>query len=166
MQKHDAMPHSRFELPFILLVEDDENDAFGMELAFTKIKLSERVRRVCDGASAIEYLEGKGQYSARSEYPLPSVVLVDLHMPRMDGFEVLRWIRQHPNFQHLVVVVLTSSEDDGHIRKALGLGANSYLIKPKTFAEFTNMLESLEAFWKMHQRPNANGGVKKSSPPT
>jgi len=154
VENNNIMSQSEFQLPFILLVEDDDNDAFGMELAFSKIKLAERVRRVSDGARAIDYLEGKGVYAARSEYPLPSLVLVDLHMPQMDGFEFLRWVRKHPQFQHLVVVVLTNSEDDEHIRKALGLGANSYLIKPKTFREFTEMLEALEAFWKMHHRPN------------
>ena len=154
MAKSALASEKRIKLPFILLVEDDDNDALGIELAFAKLELSAQVRRVVDGAHAMDYLEGKADGS-NSPAPRPSIVLMDLHMPRKDGFEVLSWIRAHPTFRHLVVVVLTSSENEADIRKALDFGANSYLIKPDSFLEFTNMLQQLAAFWKMHQQPSS-----------
>src|ERR1043166_6480723 len=108
MAKNKGLQAAGFQLPFILLAEDDDNDAFGMELAFHKAGLGERVRRVCDGDDAIDYLSGKSKYSDRHEFPFPSLLLLDLKMTHKDGFAVLDWARSHPRWRNIVIVVLTN----------------------------------------------------------
>jgi len=141
--------------PFILLAEDDDNDAFGMELAFENVGLARRVRRVCDGDQAIDYLRGDGEYRDRAKYPLPSLLLLDLKMAGQDGFAVLEWVRANPRWKNLVTVVLTSSENPADMEKAYALGANSYLVKPSSFASFANMLKLLEGYWSINQVPSS-----------
>jgi len=102
---------------------------------------------VGDGEEAQAYLEGTGKYHRRDEFPLPNLVLLDLKLPGMDGFELLEWIRNHPAFKALRVVVLTSSSNISDIKKAYELGANSFLVKPRDFTRFTAMMGTLESFW-------------------
>src|SRR6267142_5224903 len=117
----------------ILLVEDREDDVLIIAKAFAEARLDNEVRVVSDGEAAIQYLKGEGIYADRSKYPLPNLILLDLKMPKVDGFEVLRWLRQQPAFANIVVVVLTMSTAIRDVNLAYQLGANSFMVKPDDF---------------------------------
>src|SRR6266566_3274226 len=104
--------------PVILIVEDREDDILLIQKAFQRAKIATARQIVRDGEEAIAYLSGSGKYSQRNEYPLPWLVLLDLKMPRVDGFEVLKWIRSQPELNRLVVVVLTSSDQIKDVNQA------------------------------------------------
>ena len=93
------------------------------------------------------YLEGVGQYADRKNFPLPDIMLLDLKMPKMDGFEVLAAMKTRPEFQHIRVIVLTSSEDIFDVNKAYELGASSFLVKPLEFENFAGLMRTLNHFW-------------------
>ena len=131
----------------ILVVEDREDDIRIILKAFEQAKLVNPVQLVRDGDEAISYLKGQGKYSNRAEYPLPDLVLLDLKMPRMDGFDVLRWIREQPGLMGLRIVVLTTSEQISDVNLAYQLGANSYLVKPVNFADFVQTTKTLHGYW-------------------
>src|SRR5437016_684237 len=120
----------------ILLAEDEEEDVVLLKLGFAKARFLNPVQVVPDGAEAIAYLQGAGKYSNRSDFPLPNLLLLDLKMPRKNGFEVLEWLRQQPQLSALPVVVLTSSDDMRDVNRAYQLGANTFLVKPVDFAHF------------------------------
>ncbi|MFN7140837.1 MAG: response regulator [Limisphaerales bacterium] len=132
---------------FILIVEDNDDHAFFIQKAFVQARLANPTFRVSDGDEAIEYLKGEGKYSNRCEYPVPGLVLLDLKMPRRNGFEVLEWIRQQPGFKGLRVVVLTTSEELREVNRAYELGANSFLVKPVTMPDFMQLVEAVNAYW-------------------
>ncbi len=105
------------------------------------------MQNVGDGEQAIAYLRGQGKFADRAQYRLPSLVLLDLKMPRATGFEILRWIRAHPALNHLPVVVLSGSELQDDIRHAYAEGANSYLVKPLGFDALVGLVRSLAEVW-------------------
>ncbi len=135
------------ENQFILLVEDDPNDVLLIQRAFAKAGLKNTLKTVRDGEQAIQYLSGRGIYQRRETYPLPFMMLLDLKMPRANGFEVLEWIRADPQLKRLLVVVLTSSNHQPDVDRAYDLGANSYLVKPVEFDEMVNMIQRFEMYW-------------------
>jgi CheY-like chemotaxis protein len=114
----------------ILLAEDDENDVFFMRRALQKAEIEYPLQMVTDGQQAVDYLSGEGQFGDREQFPLPSIILLDLKMPFLDGFEVLSWIGSQPALKHIPVVVLTSSAEERDRRKAEELGAKAYFVKP------------------------------------
>lgn len=132
---------------FILLVEDREDDVTLVLRSFDKAGVTNPIQVVGDGEQAIAYLSGSGKYSNRNEHPLPELVLLDLKMPRVDGFEVLKWIRAHPQLSKLRVVVLTSSEDIRDLNLAYKLGANSFLVKPMDFNHFVELSSFIADNW-------------------
>src|SRR6266850_4379035 len=113
----------------ILLAEDREDDIVLVRRAFAKAYVLNPLQIVRDGEELVAYLKGEGKYANRAEYPLPDLLLLDLKMPRMDGFQVLEWIRQQPGLSNLRVVVLTSSENMRDVNRAYQLGANSFMVK-------------------------------------
>ncbi len=131
----------------VLLVEDDDNDVMFMQYAWKKAELTNSLSVVNDGQSAADYLSGVNQYSNREVYPLPCLVLLDLKLPTMDGFEVLRWIRQTPTFHNLLVIVVTSSSAESDARLAYSLGANSYIIKPSNPERLGEFVKLLKQYW-------------------
>jgi len=131
----------------ILLAEDREDDVLLIRRAFQKADILNPIYVVGDGQEAIAYLAGEGKYANRAEYPLPDLLLLDLKMPRMDGFQVLTWIRQQPSFSTLRVVVLTSSEDFGDVNLAYKQGANSFLVKPLDFESFIETARIVREYW-------------------
>ena len=137
----------------ILVAEDDEADRFFINRAFTKAGIKHLVF-VEDGQEAIDYLGGEADYSDRAAYPLPDLMLLDLKMPRLNGFDVLEWLRKQPGLRRLLVTILTSSDQATDIDRAYDLGANSYLLKPHGSHELTDLVNRLQRYWlELNQRP-------------
>jgi CheY-like chemotaxis protein len=136
----------------ILLAEDREEDVFLIQRAFGEAFILNPLQVVHDGEGVLAYLDGKGQYSDREEFPLPALLLLDIKMPRMDGFEVLDWIRQQPSLKSLRVVVLTSSSNMRDVNRAYELGANSFMVKPMDFNDTVQMSKFLMGHWLRDSR--------------
>ena len=117
----------------ILVVEDNENDAMLIGRGLTNACIPNPKHFVKTGEEAVHYLQGVELYSDRKRYPLPALILLDLKLPGMDGFEVLKWIRSQHQFRELRVLVLTCSSEVRDVNRAYQLGANSFLIKPLEF---------------------------------
>lgn len=128
---------------FILLVEDDEDDAFFMKRALAKAEIDMTVHIAVNGQEALDYLKGAGKFSDRSQYPLPTIVFLDLKLPYVHGFEVLKWIRSQPALNDVPVIVLTSSPEPRDREKAMQLGAKTYLVKPPTREMVLTVLEAM-----------------------
>ena len=111
---------------------------------------------VSDGEEALSYLDGAGKFADRTLYPLPDLILLDLKMPKMDGFEVLDELRKRPALKAIRVIVLTSSEQIYDVNRAYELGASSFLVKPLDFENYASLLATLNRFWL---RQNAMPGV-------
>ena len=131
----------------ILLAEDREDDILLIRRAFQKAYVNNPLHVVKDGEEAISYLSGEGKYSNRAEFPLPDLMLLDLKMPRVDGFEVLEWIRKQPGLASLRVVVLTASDHLRDVNRAYKLGANSFMVKPVDFEDVVHMSRFLTVYW-------------------
>jgi CheY-like chemotaxis protein len=131
----------------VLLAEDDPDDICLTQLAFKKGRLANPLQVVRDGAEAIAYLEGEGRYADRHRYPLPILLLLDLKMPRVNGFQVLEWLQKHPVMYRLPVAVLTSSDHDPYVQRAFELGADSYLVKPPNAETLLALVQRLHAYW-------------------
>ncbi|HVV00243.1 MAG TPA: response regulator, partial [Verrucomicrobiae bacterium] len=102
---------------------------------------------VRDGQEAIDYLLGEADYSDRASHPMPDLLLLDLKMPRLNGFDVLSWLRHKPGLKRLLVTVLTSSNEPTDVNRAYDLGANSYLIKPHNSKELSTLVQQLQRYW-------------------
>jgi len=148
----------------ILLVEDREDDIALIRRAFERAQLPNPLQVVRDGAEAISYLAGERGYSNRAEYPLPGLVLLDLKMPGVDGFEVLRWIRQQPGLRNLLVVVLTSSQDMKDVNIAYKLGANSFMVKPMDFENIVEMSKLIRDYWLLHNVQPSTSRAPRNQP--
>jgi CheY-like chemotaxis protein len=131
----------------ILLAEDEEDYVLLIRRAFSQANIPNPMHVVWNGQEAISYLKGEGKYSNREEYPLPDLFLLDLKMPRVNGFEVLQWLRQQPGLATLRVLVLTSSDQIRDVNEAYRLGANSFLVKPIDFEDFTQLSRLIQDFW-------------------
>jgi CheY-like chemotaxis protein len=129
------------------LVEDDENDVFFLQRAFKQASISNPLHRVRDGEEAITYLCGLEEFSDREKFPLPHLMLLDLKMPRKNGFEVISWVREQPGLRRLPIIVLTSSKEDPDINRAYELGVNTYLVKPAKFERLVEMMRTLQLYW-------------------
>jgi CheY-like chemotaxis protein len=112
----------------VLLAEDSEDDGLLLEMAFGQLDRLRLLPRMTDGEETIAYLKGDGKYADRRKYPLPDLLLLDLKMPRLDGFQVLQWLRANP-FPRLVVAVLSGSDDPEQMAQALDLGAHFFHTK-------------------------------------
>jgi CheY-like chemotaxis protein len=141
----------------VLYVEDEQADAIFMRTAFSDKGLASAFQLVSDGRAAIEYLSGTGKYADRNEYPLPAVVLLDLNLPQVPGFDVLKWMRNHPDFLATPVVVFTSSVRQEDKVKATELGANEFVAKPSSGMQFGEVVEALRQKWLGTTRCNQIG---------
>jgi CheY-like chemotaxis protein len=131
----------------ILLVEDNRMDVELALDAFREARLMNPVHVASNGQSALDYVFGRGQYADRVAYPLPKLILLDLKMPGIDGFEVLRQIKASPILKRLPVIILTSSKEEGDRALSYDNGANSYLVKPVSFDGFLNIVHQIEGYW-------------------
>lgn len=114
---------------------------------FRKARLSHPLVIVRDGQEAVDYLSGNGPYADRFAHPLPALVVLDLKMPRMSGFDVLAWLATKPEFRSLPAVVLSSSADESDIKRARQLGAREYFVKPHSFDDLINIAHQMHARW-------------------
>jgi CheY-like chemotaxis protein len=147
----------------ILLVEDNEEDILLLRRAFRNANIANRLVEVRDGQAAIQYLSGDADYADRARYPIPFLVLLDLRLPKLSGFEVLAWIRDQPEFAELIIVVLTGSDQVQDITKAHELGANSYLVKPGDFHDLVEIVKRIEGRWLITDRPHEPASWKGAS---
>lgn len=130
----------------ILLVEDNENDVELARLAFAERGLEADVTVARDGQEALDYLYGEGPHTGRGE-EAPALVLLDLNMPRVSGYEVLRRVKEHPRLRTVPVVVFTTSDAAGDRRLCDALGADAYLVKPFDFSSFVDVVGELATTW-------------------
>lgn len=113
----------------ILIAEDSESDAILIEEGFASARVPFSVRFVRDGSEAVSYLQGQNKFADRRQFPIPFILLTDLQMPRMDGFELLQWVRRSKAFHTLPVIVVTGSDESEDRARALSLGAEAYVTK-------------------------------------
>lgn len=135
------------EQPVILIAEDNEDDVLMLNRAFQQASVVAPRQIVRNGEEAIAYLKGAGKFSNREEFPLPDLFLLDLKMPRKNGFDVLEWLRTQPSLSRMRVVVLTTSEDLRDVNRAYALGAASFLVKPVNFVEFKDTIQAMYNYW-------------------
>jgi CheY-like chemotaxis protein len=130
----------------ILVAEDSEDDRFMYGRALEKIGLK-NVRFVPDGEEAIAYLRAEGKYADRNEYPFPNWLIVDLKMPRKGGFEVLEWVRAHPECSVIPAIVMTSSMIPADVKRAYEIGVNTFFSKPHSQAELVSLFQGILDYW-------------------
>jgi len=137
----------------ILLVEDNANDVELTTRALRRSNLANQMYTVRDGAEAVDFLFGQGEYAGRDSSQFPRVVLLDLNLPKINGLEVLQIIKEDPRTRRIPVVVVSSSRDDPDIERAYLLGANSYVIKPVHFDQFASAMSSIGLYWLLVNQP-------------
>jgi CheY-like chemotaxis protein len=142
----------------VLVAEDEESDALILRLAFAKAGLSDSLVIVGNGQEAVDYLAGKAPYNDRAAHPLPSVVLLDLKMPRLSGFEVLKWLRENAALRKVPAVVLSSSPDESDIRKARQMGACDYFVKPFGVDALVDIVQTVRTRWLGPHEAGEHGG--------
>jgi two-component system response regulator len=137
------------ELSRILLVEDNPDDVALTLRAFKRSHLMNPIDVARDGIEALDFLLARGEHSARASMPLPTLVVLDLKLPKLDGLSVLKTIRAEERTRFLPVVILTSSKEEQDLISGYSLGANSYVRKPVDFAEFLDAVKVLGIYWLM-----------------
>lgn len=145
------------DLRTILLAEDNPNDVELTLQALGEHNLANRVVTVNDGVEVLDYLSCEGRFKLRKKGN-PAVILLDIKMPRMDGIEVLRTIRSHPDFKTLPIVMLSSSREEFDLKRCYELGANAYVVKPVDFKDFFEAVKQLGIFWAMINELPPEGG--------
>lgn len=131
----------------ILLIEDNEDHAEIILRGLTNHRVANRVHHVPDGEAALDYLLQRHGFRDPASSPRPSLILLDLRLPKIDGLEVLKTIKQSARLQHIPVVVLTTSETEQDVARAYDYRANSYLVKPIDFIRFRSLIDSLGFYW-------------------
>jgi CheY-like chemotaxis protein len=138
----------------ILMIEDEEADAIMLRRAFDREGLDSAIQVVTDGREGVRYILGEGDYSAREKFPFPQVVFVDLNMPVMTGFEVLRWMKENGTYDILPTMVFSSSNRREDIEEAYRLGANAYLVKPNSLSDLQKFARITHEFWTNCAKPD------------
>lgn len=136
----------------ILYAEDEADDVFFLQRAFRSAGINAPLHTVNDGQATVEYLAGTGLYGNRERFPLPRLILLDINLPHLSGFEVLTWIRGTSAVPLLPVVILTSSTHRTDVHRASLLGANGYLLKPSDPLQLCDLAKALKAYWLTFDR--------------
>jgi CheY-like chemotaxis protein len=144
----------------ILVAEDDPGDRFLLEIALSKVDLDMSVHSVGDGQQAIDYLKRIPRSRNQTAYPMPTLLLLDLKMPKVNGFEVLKWVRKNSRLRDIPVVVFTSSQEPEDMQRAYEAGADAYIVKPQDPDEFMEVVRNMEMHWlNLHATPECGSGV-------
>lgn len=131
----------------ILVAEDEETDALILRMAVQQAGIPNPLIITHDGTETLAYLRGEAPFSDRSTYPLPALLILDLKMPALTGFDVLSWLRSRPDFTELPAVVLSSSSHEADVAKAREMGAREFHVKPHSFKELTRLVQELARRW-------------------
>jgi two-component system response regulator len=140
----------------ILLVEDNPNDVELTLLALKENNLTNKIEVVRDGAEALDFIFATGPFAGRRVEDHPKIVLLDLKLPKIDGIEVLRRIKEDSRTHAIPVIVLTTSREERDIVEAYNLGVNSYIVKPVDFEQFTQAVRTLKLYWLLLNQPPRN----------
>jgi CheY-like chemotaxis protein len=132
----------------VLLVEDDLNDIFLVKRAFKMAHIQNPLQVVTDGQEAIHYLRGEGKYADRRTYPLPKLIVMDIKMPRLSGFEVLQAVKGDGKpLRRIPIVIVSASDNPEDINRAYEMGANAYMVKPVDFRAVEHLFSSITHYW-------------------
>lgn len=131
----------------ILLVEDNPDHVILTKMVFEKYNVANKVYVATDGAEAIDFIYHRGKYNNGNNSPRPGLILLDVKLPKMDGFEVLKQLKGDPEYSSIPVVMLTTSSQDEEIVRGYAEGANSYVTKPVKFSEFAEKVKSIGLYW-------------------
>ena len=145
--------NQRFNEVEILLVEDNLNDAELVIRALRKVNLANNVVHLKDGAEALDFIFGHGEFAERDLKKLPKVILLDIKMPKVDGIEVLRQIKESKDTKRIPIVIMTSSKEEQDIIVSYELGVNSFVVKPVGFTEFAKAVSELGLYWLLVNQP-------------
>ena len=145
----------------ILLVEDDPADARLIQRAFTKAGIVDPIVRLTNGDDAVAYIDGQPPYDKRAIHPIPTLVILDIKLPRRTGLEVLKWLRSRSDgLRRLPVLMLTSSRHLVDVNRAYDYGANSYLTKPDTSEQLLTMAQAIRTYWlTLNELPTLEGAA-------
>lgn len=137
----------------LLIVEDDENDRVLLKRAFEKLNVGYQIHPLQNGNEAVAFIKGEGVYANRKAYPFPTFILTDLKMPGGDGFDLLYYLKQHPEILIVPVVMLSGSDDPSDVRQAYSLGASSFIVKPHGLSELEGIVQKLHYYWSECEVP-------------
>lgn len=137
----------------ILIAEDNENDVLILQRALRTVGFNNPFHISRNGVDVLKYLQGEGPYSDREKFKFPRIMITDLKMPLMDGFELLEWLQKNPKCGMVPRLVLTASQQESDIQRAYQLGANSYIVKPAQFDHLVAHLRLVFDYWKMCEKP-------------
>jgi CheY-like chemotaxis protein len=148
----------------VLVAEDNPDDALLLRRALEKAGIRARVQIVADGEELLLYLQGRGTYGNRALSPLPSLIILDLKMPRKTGLEVLEWLNCNRDISIVPTIVLSASNLENDVRAAYHLGANTYFVKPSTFDELVDTMRTVDIYWKKAVKVRPDGPVATKPP--
>ena len=131
----------------VLVIEDHPDDILILRRAFSKAAPDVPLQFAQSGTEAMAYLKGSERYADRTVYPLPTLLLIDLKLPGIDGFDIIHWVRNESGLRDIPIVVLTSSSHPGDVSRARELGANAYHVKPNDANALVGMVEGLSLYW-------------------
>jgi CheY-like chemotaxis protein len=152
----------------ILLIDDNPDDAIIFQRAFAKTPSKVQLHLACSGLEALDYIRGVDRFANRALYPLPALLVLDLNMPGIDGFNVIQWVRKESQLREIPIVVLSSSTHAKDISRAHRLGANAYHVKPNDVNALVGMVEGLKTYWvdqKLHPGHLASGDAGRITSP-
>lgn len=143
--------------PFVVLMaEDNEDDIIATQRAWKKNRILNPLYIVNDGEECLDYLFQRGKYQEPGRAPRPGILLLDIKMPKMNGLEVLKRLRESKEYQFLPVVILTTSRAEEDLVKGYQLGVNAYIVKPIGFDNFSEALKMINLFWELVELPEGN----------
>ena len=137
----------------ILLADDSPDDLASVQLALKAADIGNPVLMLEDGSKVLAYLKGEGEYANRELHPLPKILLLDLNMPGIDGFDVLEWLNAESTLRNILVIVISGHSGLREVNQAYALGANSFLLKPADPLEIRNLVKAFPEYWMLGGEP-------------